>query len=330
MDPVRLPYAPPALSGGTGGRARDGRYLGRIRDVSTRRWDGSGPFSARRTQRKGWFYAAAFTPRYLLGFAIVDAGYLGTAFVYLKDRQTGKFREHKAALPLAFPADFAPSLDAEWNVARGRRRWNITPGDSGWAVRFTGPGLEAELLIVDDQPGLTAISSAPGRPFHHTYKACLLNCQLSVTADGVPVRADGRASIDFSLGYPPRDTRWNWASLSGVTADGAPVAINLVAHFMNGLENAVWLDGELHPVGQAVFEYEPRNTLAEWRVRTVDDAVDITFRPDGERSEDLRAGVLSSVFTQPFGAFEGTLRCAKRGSVAIHGYGVTEQHRAHW
>lgn len=327
--PVRLPSAPRALDLGAAGRPRDGRYLGRILDVSTRRWDGRGPIAPRRRQRKAWFYAAAFTSRFQVGFAIVDAGFLSTAFAYVYDCDRGAFTEEKAVLPVGFPHGFAPGLDADWRFERGRRRWSITPKDDGWSVLFTGPELRIGVRISDDQPGITAISTPPGQLFHHTYKSCSLNCALDVSVNGERFEESGRSSIDFSVGYPPRDTRWNWASLSGTTADGRLFAANLVAHFMNGLENAMWLDGALYPLSQSVFSYKPDHTLAPWRIVTVDGVVDIEFVPDGERSENLRGGVVASVFTQPFGRFSGKLRQGNK-LVSVSGRGVTEQHRALW
>ncbi|AEF39538.1 DUF2804 domain-containing protein [Hoyosella subflava] len=326
--PGLLP-APRAFDLGPAGRAPDGRYLGPIADVSTAKWDGRGPFARRRRQRKAWIYTAAFTPRFTVGLAVVDAGFLATAFVYVHDRQREVFTEQKAVVPAGFPAGFQPSLDVTWRVARGPRNWEITRSGAGWAAKYSGSGLGIGIDIDDHGRGLTAISSAPGRPFHHTYKLCSLKCRLSVRTEGRMVTQEGHAALDFSLGYPPRDTRWNWASLDGMTADGQQVGINLVAHFMNGLENALWIDGAVIPLGQAVFTYEPENTLDRWNVATVDGYVNIDFYPDGERKENLRAGVMASVFSQPFGRFEGHIR-TRSGLVPISGRGVTEQHRAVW
>ena len=58
-----------------------GRYRGRIADVSTARWD-RGRRWPRRTQRKAWIYASAFHEDFMVGYAVADAGYLGTGFVY--------------------------------------------------------------------------------------------------------------------------------------------------------------------------------------------------------------------------------------------------------
>lgn len=318
-----LPPAPPALDAGDGRPAASGRYRGAIADLSTAAWDGGG---RRRLERKGWLYVSACTARYSVGYAVVDAGLVATAFVYLFDRDTRVLVEEKAAVPFGFAAGFAPDWRRPWNLARGGKRWQVLPvGTQGWQFRYTGRRLRLELDVERGGDGLTAISTAPGRPFAHTWKLCALASSLRFTVDGAAVETASSSAIDFTLGYPPRSALWNWASLDGVTDDGRRFGLNLVAHYMNGLENALWLDGELIPLAQASFAYDPANLLLPWRIRSEDGIVDLRFTPDGQRSERLNAGLLKSRFAQPFGRFEGRV-----GSAGVSGHGVVEEHAALW
>lgn len=319
----QLPPAPPALDAGGGRPAPSGRYRGAIADLSTAAWDGDG---RRRLQRKGWMYLSASTPRYAAGFAIVDAGLVATAFVYLFDRQTGRLIEEKAAVPFGFPAGFAPDWRGDWQLAQRGRRWQIRPREGGgWQCQHSGPQLQLTLTVEPGGDGLTAVSSAPGRPFAHTWKLCALDSTLRFTVDGQSVDTASSSAVDFTLGYPPRSTLWNWASLDGSTDDGRRVGLNLVAHFNNGLENALWLDGELLPLAQACFDYDPRDLTRPWRVTSLDGIVDIRFTPDGQRAEHLNALLLKSRFAQPFGRFEGRV-----GTDRVSGFGVVEEHAALW
>lgn len=325
-----LPLAPAALHAGNGRPADYGRYQGAIADPATAAWDGGrGLFSPRRLQRKGWMYFGAFSERCMLGFAIVDAGLMATAFVYVYDRERRVLVEEKLTLPLGFAAGFAPRIDVPWQLQRGARRWAITPQAQGWRLEHESPRLQLRADFRSGAPGMTAIASSPGRPFHHTYKVCTLPAQLRIALDGQAFETAARGTLDFTLGYPPRHTQWNWASLDGVTDDGQRVGVNLVAHFMNGLENALWLGDALLPVAQAVFQYDPARRLEPWRIRSEEGLIDIVFEPEGERREDLSIGLLASVFTQPFGRFTGTL-CTPQGPRRVSGFGVVEQHRAVW
>lgn len=330
-DHEDLPPAPPALVRVGSQPIADGVYAGAIDDLSTATWDGScGLLSARRLQRKGWLYFGAFSPRYSIGLAVVDAGIAATAFIYLADRESGEMIEEKLLRPLGFAAAFVPDWRRPWRLAGSGREWCIGHDEGGWLVRFRGRRLQLDMRCGDDAPGLTAVSTAPGRPFHHTYKLAGTAARLSLTVDGAAIAPfDARASVDFTLGYPPRLTLWNWASLDGTSEDGDAVAVNLVAHFMNGLENALWHDGAVQPLPQAAFDYDRANPLSPWRVRTIDGRVDVVFTPQGQRAENLRMGVMASVFTQPWGRFEGTLRTT-RGTRRYSGYGVVEAHRALW
>lgn len=330
MNDFALLAAPAALQVGAGRVADYGRYEGRIADLSTAAWDGSrGLFSPRRLQRKGWMYFGAFTPRFMIGYAIADAGLMATAFVYVYDRETKKLSEHKATVPFGFPAAFAPSPEAAWALRSGARRWQIDRVGNGWDAHFQGPGIRLAMKFRDPGAGMTAIASSPGRPFHHTWKICGMPLQFALELDGLRVSEAASGTLDFTLGYPPRRTDWNWASLDGVTDDGQRIGINLVAHFMNGHENALWLDGRLLPLAQAVFQYDPARLLQPWRIRSADGLLDVEFTPEGERRENISVGLLASHFTQPFGRFRGTLKTAT-GLRHIEGLGVVEQHRALW
>jgi hypothetical protein len=321
--PETLPPAPPALDAGGGRPADSGRYRGAIADLSTAAWDGGG---RRRLQRKGWMYFSASTERFSVGYAIVDAGLVASAFVYVHDRQTGRLVEEKASVPFGFAADRAPDWRCPWRLDRGDRHWAIEHDAArGWQVRYSGRRLRLSLDVERGGDGLTAIANPPGRPFAHTWKLCALASRLCFTLDGKTHDLASSSALDFTLGYPPRSSLWNWASLDGTSADGRKLGINLVAHFMNGLENALWRDGELMPLAQATFRYEPSNLLAPWRVRTVDGRVDVVFQPDGQRAEHLDALLLQSRFAQPFGRWAGTV-----DGVAAAGCGVVEEHAARW
>jgi hypothetical protein len=290
---VDLPPAPATLG------PHPGRFAGRVGDWTL-------PARGRRRTRKGWIYVAAFCPDVTIGLAVVDAGALATAFVYVHDHATMDHWEQKLLRPMGFSRTFAPGPSTRWELGE----WLVTPTRGGWEIRAP----RVTLQVGPTGPGLTAIDTPPGRPFHHTWKD--LGVPVVATVDGVEHR--GRAGVDLSLGHPPRRTLWNWASL-----DTGTVGVNLVAHLLDGLENAVWTPDGIVPVGQALFSYA--HTLGPWHVRTVDGAVDVVFSPVGQRAERFRGAVVSSRFAQPYGTFAGTVL----GEV-VSGRGVVEEHDALW
>lgn len=323
-----LPAAPASLYRGAGRPAAEGRYAGAIDQLDTTFWDGQGVFSRRRWQRKGWVYLGTVTPQQICGVAVVDAGWIATAFAYLYDRDSGERVEEKIIVPWGFGDDFAPDWRGAWRLRQGPRSWSFSREGLGWTLAVRGKALSLDLRVDDHGRGLSALSTPPGRPFHHTYKLAGLAAAGEATLNGRAIKIDGRSNLDFSLGYPPRETRWNWASLDGVSAQGTPVALNLVAHFMNGLENAIWWGDSLEGLPQAVFEV-PVDRLSPWRIRTADGGLDLRFIPEGQRAESLRLGFMASVFQQPFGRFEGEYR--RDGQrILLSGQGVVEDHYARW
>lgn len=327
MNPFEtLPPAPQALHAGDGRPAPSGRYLGPIEDLSTAAWDGAG---RRRLQRKGWLYFGAFSERYMVGYAVADAGLVATGFVYVYDRHADTLVEESCTVPFGFPRGFAPDWRQPWQLTRRDRKWSVHRTANGWHVSFQGRRIHLALRIDDGSQGLTAICTAPGRPFHHTFKVGGLSAEVEGHVDAQPMRTEAGASVDFSLGYPPRETQWNWLSVDGRSARGEHIAINGVAHFLNGFENALWCDGVVTPLSQMVFDYDPTQWQKPWRIHSLDGAVDITFTPEARRGEHLNAALLASRFTQPCGRFEGHVTTAQ-GPTSVQGYGVVEEHWARW
>jgi hypothetical protein len=306
-----------------------GRYRGAISEVNAAAWDASQRFR-RRLQRKAWLFAGAFHEDAVVGFAIADVGYLGLAFCYYYDRKTKKLTEETAKWPFAFSDAFVPSLSSLWEFRKGQNEWTIEPSSEGWLFCFRGKHLEIALSVVHAFPGLTAIAPAAHRPFHSTYKLAALPSELKIRVEGKDrLHVHSLAVVDFTFGYPARRIQWNWAALCGESADHASVGINLVANFNEGLENAYWMGGEVFPLAQAEFHMGPSRSSDPWNLRTVDGKLELTFLPEGARSENVPLGFIQSRFIQPFGKFQGTLHHAGR-VMPIHGDGIVEEHFALW
>ncbi len=326
--PALLPPPPEALPLPQDAHPPLGRFTGRFASLSTRAWDAA--WVRRRLQRKTWFYLGAFNERFACGFAIVDAGIPATAFVYVYDRKTGRFHEEKAMRPFGFSRAHDPDLASTWSLASGGRSWRIVANETGWRASFRAPGgVEIDLDVADQTQGLSMLAGAQGRPFHYTYKLAGAPAKLRLAGPAFSGEVEAGGVADFSKGYPPRTMFWNWASLVGSVDGGAGFGVNLVGDFNNGLENALWVDGRLVPLCQAVFSYQATRPLEPWHIRTVDGSLDVVFTPEGQRAEDLNAGLLSSRFAQPYGTFMGTLRL-DGVSRQVAGTGVVEQHWATW
>jgi hypothetical protein len=138
---------------------------------------------------------------------------------------------------------------------------------------------------------------------------------------------------DWSAGFMRRETFWNWGCLAGRTADGRIAGLNVSCgvNETSFTENCFWLDGRLHKVDTVAFEYDQRNLLRPWRLRSADGRVDLAFAPEDMHVERVNALVLASNFHQLIGRFTGTLTTEKGERVEVRELlGFCEDHYAKW
>ena len=316
-----LAKAPQSFSAFTKNAVPFGLYSGPVADMKTDFWA-----SLRRGQRKTWMYAGAFSSQYYVGFAIADAGIVATAFAYFFDSNSGQYVEEKATVPFAFGSEFDPDLKTTWSL----KKFSITRDGDKFIYSYQGKRLDIKMTVVENGQGSTTIAPAGDRPFHHTYKNLLLPTQVEAKVDGQMVSFGGNiGGLDFSKGYPPRHTFWNWASMNATTESGIEFGVNLVGDFNNSIENALWQDGQVSQLSQATFSYTRPVEKSIWQINTLDGVLSMEFKPLGMRGESINALLMLSRFKQPFGVFTGTVRLNGINH-KFTGYGVVEEHFAKW
>jgi uncharacterized protein DUF2804 len=323
-----LPPAPRAPV--AGGAPLFGAYAGAVDEVG---WDGlAGAHARGRLWRalhaKRWHYAGIFGPRVVAALAIVDVGYAANAFAYVFDRGARRLRAELSAMGLpSLSANVAerPGEGALSTFARGNTFLRIERAGARWEVVARAAGdflIEATLDAAAAPPTLCAIAAIDGGVANCTHKSLCLPARGTVMAGGARFDLEGHVgSLDHTSGLLARDTRWRWAS-----ACDARTGFNLVAGFNGPVENCVWHEGRLYPVGAAAIDFHG----SEWTVRTDDGAVDLAFHAEGERRQDKNLVVAVSRYVQGIGSYRGTLKVGGR-AVEIAGLaGVTEDHVAKW
>jgi hypothetical protein len=73
-------------------------------------------------------------------------------------------------------------------------------------------------------------------------------------------------SIDFTKGYPPRETIWNWLSFIGNTESGKIIAVNLVDRFNANMENILWVNGQKQLLSNAKFTLQEPYDKTDWLI----------------------------------------------------------------
>lgn len=332
--PVTLPVAPPRVV--EGGAPLYGRYAGRIPEIDWSSLAGSHGRSGlwRRLHHKRWQYVGIGTNEVYIGVAIADLGWCVTAFAYVFDR----LRKRVIA---DWTQDGLPGLSgavSDQPVAGARARFR-GPGASlslvheagdVLALRVDTPAmvLQADLALGQCAPFLLAVGPINGGVAHATQKSPALPVSGWVEVD--EQRWDlghAVACLDASNGLLARDTAWRWAC-----AHNLELGFNLQQGYFGAQENVLWLQGELIPLGPAQFDFDARQPMDPWRIRTDDGLLDLVFTPEGARHDDRDMLIAASHYVQPVGTFEGLVRHPHGGrTVKVADLlGVTEDHRSRW
>jgi hypothetical protein len=322
---VTLPDAP-ATPLAPDGTPAFGAYQGMCRLVS---WDGlhaaPGPVW-RFLHHKKWHYVSIAGPDLVFALAVVNLGWVGSAFAYVFDRKARELLTNLSWTGLPPLVADRPG-DGALSTATGRGmhlRLERPEGSATWKlhVRWKDLSADATLDAAAAAPTLCAVAPIEGGIANCTHKTPCLPAKGTISVGERSFALDGHTgALDHTVGLLARDTRWKW-----VSAAGPDLALNLVSGFNGPVENAVWRGGVLHKVGAAEILYEPTTPSAPWRIRTDDDAVDLVFTPEGERSENKDLVVAVSRYVQPFGTFRGKLLGEEIDGLV----GVTEDHVARW
>ncbi len=305
-----------------------GVYDDLISDVDTHLWDKKGfILNKRRTERKTWIFFGVYSPELICGMAIVDAGLVATAFSYFYSFKDSVFEQDKITLPFGFSSSFNPNLDSEWKLGN----YNIKTVNGKMFLQYLGKYkmyMEAEHTPY----GASIVAPSEGdRPFNFTFKNLGVPVKVQINNGGVNTYAtSGKyGSIDFTKGYPPRETFWNWLSFIGITESQKSIAVNLVDRFNGNMENILWVDGKKTILSPAVFTKQQPYDKTDWLVETKDGILNCHLSPRGARSENLNALLMKSNFIQPFGTLDGTVIIDGKQE-QFTAFGVIEDHHAVW
>ena len=282
----------PALELGTSARGRIADFLG----------------------HKRWTYCALASDELFVGCAVVSLGYASTALLFVADPTAKSFLFDESFVGGPFAIRFADGGSGCRNATFTGKGVSLSVGDRGMALKVERTKRRGELSL--------QVSATPGR------QAPAMGAVVPVAGGFAnatekrycPVR--GRASLgqrsftfdkalmgtDHTRGVLARATAWRWAFLMGRTTSGATVVVNLVEGFVGEAECCVWIDGELHALGEGRFSYDATRPLSEWRISTTCGSVELRFSPFALHRETKELLFVRSNFMQPVGAFSGTVR----------------------
>jgi hypothetical protein len=291
-------------------------------------WAGAAGAARRVLRGKRWHFAGIFDEACVVSMAVIDLGWVASAFAYLFDRRERRLVADLSWTGLAGASRVTerPGGAAHSSFHSGDTRLSIDrEGESPmWRVKIQSAELELDATLdgAGAPPTLCAIAHPPGAIANCTHKT------MGARADKLEYGLSGAiASMDHTSGLLARATTWHWAS-----AVRPGLALNLVEGFNGAVENALWVGDKIVPVGAARFHFDARSPMEPWHIKTDDGAIDLEFRPEGKRAKNQNLLVAASRYVQPIGTFHGTVKPGGGAApIDVRDWlGVTEDHAARW
>jgi len=334
-----FPAAPPRPLDPTG-RALLGAYAGSFEVIDLAPMMGAGlrGWFARRAIRKRWIYLFAASEQALVGAAVVDLGYAGSAFAFALDRREGRllFDVGLRGGPGAARVGDLPGAGARARLARGRRLVEIERSRERWRLLLDAGAWRADVTLASGggpAPFSLVAPVAPGR-VNVTQKEGALAAGGWVAAGArVLSLADGLGGADVTNGLLARRTAWRWAFAAGRDAANRALAFNLVSGFNEGAatEDVAFDAAGPRPLPPCTFDFDPSRPLEPWRVSSADGAIDLRFAPAALHREQVDAWLVRSRFVQVAGVFEGHLPGPDGRRAEVAGLpGVVEDQAVLW
>ena len=283
---------------------------------------------------KQFQFASISTPRYVIGIAIADIRYVGSAFCYVYDMEADTLIEKSWLRPLCIDKQMAASpYRGKTTIAAKRLIFNIE--HPRWHMKADTDFLHLDVSLEPLRHSLPLSLCTPtgynGWTYTQKHNALTVTGNIEIGGDTIDL-SGALGGYDFSAGFMRRETSWRWASINGKTKDGT-LGLNLAAgvNETGCHENALWLNGSRHLLGAVHFRFDRQSSQRKWHIFSDDGRVDLTFTPINRRSEKLNLWLLQSNFRQFIGRFSGFI---EDGNGIRHTLdqqlGLTEDHFARW
>ncbi len=264
-----------------------------------------------------------FSSTHALSFEVMDGGHLGYISVSAADLRSGRWTAEQYVVPFPLGAfDLSSSGD------------NVKIRQKSIALDFVAMEGGSRILKID-APGFgkgrglrgAVVLTAPAdsesistvMPWRKHPEAFRYTCRRpSYSAEGMMQfgaeemafsAGDAWGVLDWNRGLVPGAEVRYWAAGCG-TAGSTRLSFSVgygSADGTGGTENALFVDGRLHKLGQVTFRISPKDWLEPWSFTSDDERFRVAFTPRAEGREKL--SVLFHVRKRRlfFGDFSGTV-----------------------
>ncbi len=303
-----------------------------------------GNLKGRPLRKKKWNYWCVTGDRFLISAVVAHVDYFALGAFYIFEYDTQRYAESGWVKPFSRAVNMPETVGGDIRFASSRIDIRLNTHDDEThmdvAVKRLGGRPCTAKLVVARPPShetLNVLVPWDERTFQFTSKQHCLPTSGTVTWGEEEFVFDpetASATLDYGRGIWPYFTTWNWGAFSVRNGDDS-LGVNLGGQWTDGTgmnENGVVLNGVLHKIfDDVVFEYDRKNFMAPWRVRSKSsDTVDLEFVPFYQRAGKVPLLILSSKANQCFGHYTGTLRVAGHEIPVDKALGWAEEHIARW
>lgn len=295
----------------------------------------------RRFLFKHFDFYGALGEGFTFGCGMVRLGLVNSTFAYLQTDKNFHRIQFDLPLDVGFKSDYKPIGQSTWTHPFKKNHQvlaNRTEKSRDLHFRF-GDHFQGELSI-DCTHAETLAMNTPiantGFAYAQKSSGAPVSGQIHLNGMKYQLRPEQDGCYhDWTAGFLRRETFWNWACASGRVAADQPLLSLNVARGVNETsahENVLWVNGVLHDLPLALFDYDRDNVHKPWRVYSQCGAVELQFTPHGSVDDHRNLLILASRFNQCFGEFSGTVTLKQTGATySLSGLsGWCEDHYAKW
>ncbi|KAA8600191.1 DUF2804 domain-containing protein [Vibrio cyclitrophicus] len=283
---------------------------------------------------KQFQFVSIVTDTHIIGVAIADIRYLGSAFCYVYDIESNKLEECSWLRPLGVDKQVTPSpFKGKTSIASQSMTFDIEDGQ--WQVHLNTKLIKADIALKPEAESLPMAMCSPtgysGWTYTQKHNAVRIIGDIQIKGTSLNL-TQALAGYDFSAGYMRRETSWRWASIN-TQSNGTDIGLNLAAgvNETGGCENVLWVNGTRHLLNPVQFTFSRQDTNLPWQITSQDGRINLIFTPLNNRSEKLNLWLLKSNFRQFIGHFSGSIQDNDGITHQLDGVlGLTEDHFARW
>lgn len=297
---------------------------------------------------KKWQFYMISHPEVTFGFLIIDLSFTASSFLYVYDRKSKKFYEHKK---IKMDKNFSISeslwdgrcffkdknylIEIQNNLNEGYHRVKIDIKKSSSA-----PSVRADFKIYQQdkyvKPLVVSLPVDKNRGMYSHKVIC--PAEGAFTLNGIDYSLEPKrdtCALDEHKAFYPRHTYWKWATFGIIGPDGKILGVQLTDNLIKNQdawnENAIWSSGNVSLLGPVDFTFDQKHYLEPWKIKDRAGRVDLNFVPEGAKSDYTNAVILKMRYLQPFGTFSGYLidDLGVRHEIS-NAFGITEYHDAYY